>query len=128
MQDELGDPWARQQLRRASCRYETKGRYVYNFRPILHLKKFEVGALVRAAGVEEHIAYKHVSRVSCRWCIFASPAEMKAVAELFPDAWKKLKELEASLGGHTMKYQKGKRISLCDFIHEDSEFEQLLLS
>ncbi|MDQ0896412.1 MULTISPECIES: phosphoadenosine phosphosulfate reductase family protein [unclassified Paenibacillus] len=111
----------------SSATAETKGRYVYNFRPILHLKKFEVRALLKEAGVKEHMAYNYVSRVSCRWCIFASPDEMKAVAELYPAAWQKLKTLEASLGGHTMKYQKGKRIPLCDFIHEDSEFEQLLL-
>ncbi|SDJ87061.1 hypothetical protein SAMN05421868_15118 [Paenibacillus naphthalenovorans] len=77
--------------------------------------------------MKEHGAYSHVSRVSCRWFIFNSPEEMKAVAELFPDDWKKLKDLENSLGGHTMKYQKGKRIPLCDFIHEDAEFKQLLL-
>ncbi|UKS29623.1 tyrosine-type recombinase/integrase [Paenibacillus sp. HWE-109] len=46
---------------------ETKGRHVYNFRPILHLKKFEVSEWVRAAGVKEHIVYSYVSRVSYRW-------------------------------------------------------------
>ncbi|CAG7651371.1 phosphoadenosine phosphosulfate reductase family protein [Paenibacillus allorhizosphaerae] len=109
-----------------SATAETKGRYVYNFRPILHLKKFEVSELIRSAGVKEHEAYQWTSRVSCRWCIFASSEELSAVAKLFPDAWERLKNLETSIG-HTMKYQKGKRIPLCEFIHEDSEFEQLLL-
>ena len=53
---------------------------------------------------------------------------MKRVAALFEDDWERLKKLEAGMAGHTMKYQKGQRISLCDFIHENDSFEQLNLS
>ncbi|WP_209124433.1 phosphoadenosine phosphosulfate reductase family protein [Alkalihalobacillus sp. BA299] len=100
-----------------SANAPTKNRFVDWYRPIHHLLTDEVWELMRLADIEPHPCYQNVSRCSCRFCIFLSPKEMKKVAELYPEEFQKLVEMEKQMG-HTMKYEKGNSISLEEFINK----------
>lgn len=95
-----------------------KNRVVHWFRPIKHLLKFQVKQLAADYGIQLHPCYQWVSRCSCRFCIFNTPAEMEQVARLYPDDFEYLKQLEISIG-HTMKSRRGKALPLGVFINED---------
>jgi len=105
----------------------TKNRFVDWYRPIHHLTVNEVWKLMEYAGIEPHPCYTeyNVSRCSCKFCIFLSPNEMKANAEKFPEQFKDLVEMEKRLG-HTMKFEKGKPITLEEYIARASTNENQL--
>jgi len=103
-----------------------KNRVVQWFRPILHLSKIDVKALMKKYGVKEHECYQYVSRCSCKFCIFNTKSEMKVVAEMYPDDFKELKAMERRMG-HTMRFKDNRAVPLCEFIEENSPYQQLKL-
>ncbi|WP_066415314.1 phosphoadenosine phosphosulfate reductase domain-containing protein [Sutcliffiella cohnii] len=110
-----------------SANAPTKQRFVDWYRPIHHLQTDEVWELMRLADIEPHPCYQYVSRCSCKFCIFLSPYEMKKVAELYPDEFQRLVDMEKQMG-HTMKYDKNGPISLVDFIKKaNTSDDQLTL-
>lgn len=105
----------------------TKKRLVDWYRPIFHLSTDQVLRLMELAGIDLHpcyIKYK-VSRCSCKFCIFLSPKEMLSISKHHPEEFAELVQMEKDMG-HTMRYEKGKPISLLDFIKKaESEYEQI---
>lgn len=61
---------------------EKTGR-VWTWRPIIDLSVDEVFSLIDGSGLKPHPAYRvfGMSRVSCRWCIMSSLADMTAAAQ-----------------------------------------------
>lgn len=104
----------------------TKKRIVDWYRPIFHLDSDQVWRLMELAGIEPHPCYTkyQVSRCSCKFCIFLSPKEMLSVSKHCPDEFAKLVEMENQMG-HMMKFEKGKPISLLDFVKKaETDYEQ----
>lgn len=67
--------------RQAVADLEKTGR-IWTWRPIIDLTVEEVFALIDGSGLKPHPAYRvfGMSRVSCRWCIMSSLADMIAAA------------------------------------------------
>jgi 3'-phosphoadenosine 5'-phosphosulfate sulfotransferase (PAPS reductase)/FAD synthetase len=100
------------------------------FRPILHLTKSEVKDFCAESGIKEHPCYaKGFTRCSCKFCILSSRDEMKLVSRL-PDPnveedFKRLKALESKIG-HSMRFVKGQKMFLCEFVEEGIEEEETI--
>lgn len=95
-----------------------KNRVVHWLKPIKDMLKSQVRQLVADYGIELHPCYEWVSRCSCKFCIFNTSSELTQTAQLFPEDWEYLKQMEIDMG-HTMKSKDGKPHSLSAFIKED---------
>jgi 3'-phosphoadenosine 5'-phosphosulfate sulfotransferase (PAPS reductase)/FAD synthetase len=69
----------------------------YSWRPISDWKLADVFASIAEAGMKPHPAYATLSRVSCRFCIMSSLADLKAAAKLAEshDIFRRMVGLEA---------------------------------
>ena len=69
----------------------------YSWRPISDWKLDEVFAAIAEAGMKPHPAYATLSRVSCRFCIMSSLADMQAAVRLAEshDIYRRMVSLEA---------------------------------
>ena len=76
----------------------TAGREVYDWMPIFHLSTEDVFRLIRDAGQSPHWIYRHLSRCSCSFCIFSSPADLRTSAELRPGLYRSYAQTERRVG------------------------------
>ncbi|MGY3581802.1 3'-phosphoadenosine 5'-phosphosulfate sulfotransferase (PAPS reductase)/FAD synthetase [Bradyrhizobium sp. USDA 4341] len=69
----------------------------YSWRPISNWKLGEVFASIAEAGMKPHPAYATLTRVSCRFCIMSSLADLQAAAKLAEshDIFRRMVGLEA---------------------------------
>jgi 3'-phosphoadenosine 5'-phosphosulfate sulfotransferase (PAPS reductase)/FAD synthetase len=70
----------------------------YSWRPISDWKLADVFASIAEAGMKPHPAYSTLTRVSCRFCIMSSLADLKAAAKLAEshDIFRRMVGLEAT--------------------------------
>lgn len=80
---------------------ERTGR-IWTWRPIIDLSVDEVFSLIDGSGLKPHPAYRvfGMSRVSCRWCIMSSLADMTAAAQQAEghDLYRRMVRLEINSG------------------------------
>ncbi len=92
------------------------GREWYDWLPIFEMSTDEVFETIRARGEVPHWAYgKGMSRLSCRFCIMASKADLRISAEQNPEAFQEIVETEKRIG-KTMFMAKGQPIGIADYI------------
>lgn len=90
---------ARKARLKLSERNSKAGREWYDWHAILELELADVWAVIAAAGQTPHWAYAAgMTRLSCCFCIMASPADLRRAAELNPDLYRKYVALERKLG------------------------------
>lgn len=74
----------------------------FQWLPIHSLSDEQVFAAIKLAGQEPHPIYaKGMSRLSCRFCIMASKADLTTAAKLSPQLYREYVELEKRIG-HTL--------------------------
>ena len=88
-------PWRR------NDRMSVAGREAFDWLPIFELSTDDVFRVIRDAGQTPHWIYQHLSRCSCSFCIFSSPQDLRRAAELRPDLYRRLAEIEQRIG-HTL--------------------------
>jgi 3'-phosphoadenosine 5'-phosphosulfate sulfotransferase (PAPS reductase)/FAD synthetase len=75
---------------------------VWTWRPIIDLTADEVFSMIDASGLHPHPAYRlfGMTRVSCRWCIMSSMADMIAATKQTEghDLYRRMVQLEADSG------------------------------
>lgn len=98
-----------------SERNSKAGREWYDWLPIHDWTVERVFSTIEAVGQEPHWAYKAgMTRLSCMFCIMASPSDLKTAAKLNPETYKRYVETEKRLD-HTFAMPKaGKRVFLED--------------
>lgn len=75
------------------------GREWYDWLPIHALSTDDVFAMIRDAGQDAHPIYAQgMSRLSCRFCIMASEADLTIAARLSPDLYREYCEIEETTG------------------------------
>ena len=80
-------------------RTATAVRAVDHWRPVHHWSEADVWRVIGDAGIRPHPAYVlGWGRLSCRTCIFASPATWATVRLVFPDAFQRVRVREAATG------------------------------
>lgn len=91
-------------------------RIVWNLMPIFNWTTEDVFGFIRKSGQEPHWAYSvGMSRLSCCFCVVASPADLKISAKYNPEILEKIAALEKKIG-HTMKMKDGAPIGIKEFI------------
>ena len=88
-------PWRR------NDRMSVAGREAFDWLPIFELSTDDVFRVIRDAGQTPHWIYEHLSRCSCSFCIFSSPQDLRRAAELRPDLYRRVAEIEQRIG-HTL--------------------------
>ena len=89
-------PWKR------NSRNSKAGREWFDWLPIHALETPDVFRIIREAGQAQHWAYAAgMPRVSCSFCILASRADLRRVAELRPDLYARYAASEQRIG-HTL--------------------------
>ena len=89
-----------------SERNSRAGRTWFDWLPIHQLSKIAVFAEIAQAGQRPHWAYAAgMTRLSCVFCIMASPADLKTAARLRPDLYQRYVSLEQRLD-YTMSMSK----------------------
>jgi len=84
------------------------GREWYDWLPIHAMLVGEVFAIIKDAGQEPHWAYgRGMSRLSCCFCIMASPADLRRAAELKPELYARYVALEKKVGRTMLMPRKG---------------------
>lgn len=82
-----------------SARNSKAGREWYDWLPIHDMLEDEVFDTIKAAGQEAHWAYgEGMSRLSCMFCIMASPDDLRISAQLNPETYARYVEMEEDLG------------------------------
>ena len=89
------DPWRR------NDRMSVAGREVFDWLPVFHLTAEDVFRVIREAGQRPHWIYRYLSRCSCSFCIFSSPADLRQAAALRPGLYRAYAQTEARIG-HTL--------------------------
>ena len=85
-----------------SARNSKAGRTWYDWLPIHALTELEVFCAIASAGQEPHWAYAlGMTRLSCRFCILASAADLTVSAKANPELYARYCETEIRLG-HTL--------------------------
>ncbi len=80
-------------------RTNTQSRSVDHYRPIHGHSEEQVWGAMQRHGIVPHPSYQlGYSRLSCRNCIFGSPAQWATNRALFPDSFKKVADYEKSFG------------------------------
>lgn len=75
------------------------GRQVWTWYPIFNLTEDQVFARIAAAGQQAHWAYQAgMSRLSCSFCIYGRPSDLRIAARLRPDLARKYLAMEESTG------------------------------
>lgn len=91
------------------------GREWYDWLPIHGWLVGEVFAQIAAVGQTPHWAYHAgMERLSCMFCIMASPSDLTTAAELNPDTYAQYVAMEKRLGFTFTMPTKGKRCTLED--------------
>lgn len=89
-------------------RLSSGGRTVYNWRPLLSWSTEQVFATIAAAGQKPHWAYASgMSRLSCAFCIMASPQDLATAAKLRSSLYARYVALEKHLGVSMLMPKKG---------------------
>lgn len=92
------------------------GREWYDWLPIFRLTTNEVFQMIKDAGEQPHWAYGiGMSRLSCRFCIMASKADLKISAKANPEAFKEIADTEKRIG-KTIFMEKGSPIGIADYL------------
>lgn len=92
------------------------GREWYDWLPIFGMTTAEVFQSIELAGEKPHWAYsKGMSRLSCRFCIMASKADLRISAKENPEAFSVIAETEKRIG-KTMFMEKGQPIGIQDYL------------
>lgn len=92
------------------------GREWYDWLPIFTMSTPDVFKTIRDAGQEPHWAYgKGMSRLSCRFCIMASKADLRISAAENPEAFRVIAETEKRIG-KTMFADKGQPVPIEQYI------------
>lgn len=82
-----------------SKRNSKAGRIWHDWLPIHHLTEDQVFAAIKLAGQEPHPVYAQgMTRLSCRFCIMASTADLTTAARLSPDLYRRYVALERRIG------------------------------
>lgn len=77
----------------------SRTREVTTWLPILHWTTAQVWERIKASGVRHHWAYDQgMGRLSCSFCVLASPADLKCAARLRPDLADEYVALEHRMG------------------------------
>lgn len=88
-------PWALDEALSAP----SKGRTVYNWRPVLTASRDDVFARIAKSGYPPHPVYAEgMRRLSCSFCVFGSMNDLRVAKRLRPDLYAELVELEARMG------------------------------
>lgn len=94
------------------------GREWWDYLPIFEMTTEQVFATIKLAGEEPHWAYsKGMSRLSCRFCIMASKADLRIAAKLNPEAFEEIAALEQKIG-KTMFMEKKAPVPIKQYIAE----------
>lgn len=89
------------------------GREVYQWYPIFKLTTVEVFEIIKNAGQKPHWVYsKGMRRLSCMFCIMASPEDLITAARLLPDVYRTYVNKERELDFTFAMPVKGKRMFL----------------
>lgn len=98
-----------------SDRNSKAGREWYDWLPIHGMTADDVFATIAAAGQTPHAAYAAgMSRLSCRFCIMSSRADLATAARLAPDLYRRYAETERRLDQTLMMPAGGQRRFLPD--------------
>jgi len=73
-------------------------RTVYEFLPIHNWTAEQVRGYIRAHSLPLHPVYGHLSRLSCRLCIFQTRREIEAIEHYDPEAIEIIESLEEEIG------------------------------
>lgn len=78
-------------------------RHIDQWRPVLFWDEMEVWEIIAKYKVNVHPAYHlGINRVSCAYCIFASPDQLATVKQILPDQGKRISDYEVEFN-HTIR-------------------------
>lgn len=78
-------------------------RHIDHWRPVLYWDEMDVWNIIAKYNINVHPAYHlGINRVSCAWCIFASPDQLATVNKVIPEQGQRIKEYEQEFD-HTIR-------------------------
>lgn len=96
-----------------------KIRHVDHWRPVLYWDEIDVWDIIAEYSINVHPAYHlGINRVSCAWCIFASPDQLATVNLVLPEQGERIRDYEIEFN-HTIRQHQ----TLTETINQGDPFD-----